>query len=146
MPGSRPGRRQDAHREEQSVPHRLGTPAAILAVALLTGCGDVSADDVDGVATTFAGAEDDPASRCELLASATLEAVQEEGPCDDAIADLPLGSGEVTAVEVWGEEAQVRLADDTLFLTRTADGWRVSAAACTPQGEDLPYDCRLEAS
>jgi hypothetical protein len=52
----------------------------------------------------------------------------------------------VTAVEVWGAEAQVRLADDTVFLTRTSDGWRVSAAACTPRGEGLPYDCRLAAS
>ena len=47
---------------------------------------------------------------------------------------------------MWGEEAQVRLSDDTLFLTRTADGWRVSAAACTAQGAELPYECQLEAS
>ena len=43
-------------------------------------------------------------------------------------------------MEVWGEEAQARLTDDTVFLTRTADGWRVTAAACRSQGADLPYD------
>jgi hypothetical protein len=117
-----------------------------LAASLLTGCGDLSVEDVERVATTFAGAEDDPVTRCGLLARTTLDAIEEEGPGEDAIGELPLGSGEVTAVEVWGEEAQVRLADDTLFLTRTADGWRISAAACAAQGAELPYDCRLEAS
>jgi hypothetical protein len=71
---------------------------------------------------------------------------EESSTCEEAIGQVPLGAGKVTAVEVWGEEAQVRLTDDTLFLTRTTDGWRISAAACTPQGESLPYDCRLEAS
>lgn len=117
-----------------------------LAIALLTGCGDLSAGDVEQVATTFAGSAEDPAARCELLAESTLTAIEQEGPCDDAIGELPLGSGTVTAVEVWGEEAQVRLSDDTLFLTRTAGGWRISAAACTPQGAALPYQCELEAS
>ena len=117
-----------------------------LAATLLTGCGDLSAEDVQSVATTFAGAEGDSVARCELLARTTLDAIQEEGPCDDAIGELPLGSGEVTAVEVWGEEAQVRLSDDTLFLTRTADGWRISAAGCRSQGAELPYECQLEAS
>ena len=47
-------------------------------------------------------------------------------------------------MEVWGEEAQARLTDDTFFLTRTADGWRVTAAACRSRGADLPYTCRVE--
>ena len=127
---------------------RPGTAAVVLAglvVALLTGCGDLSAGEVEDLASTFARA-DDPAARCGLLASTTLAAVQQDGPCEDVLAELPVGSGDVTGIEVWGEEAQVRLSDDTLFLTRTADGWRVSAAACTPQGPDLPYDCEVEAS
>ncbi|TQN37370.1 hypothetical protein FHU33_4018 [Blastococcus colisei] len=125
---------------------RFGLATVALAVAVLTGCGDLSADEVEDLATTFARADDDPGTRCELLASTTLAAVQQDGPCDDVLAELPLGSGDVTAIEVWGEEAQVKLSDDTLFLTRTSDGWRVSAAACTPQGADLPYDCDVEAS
>jgi hypothetical protein len=45
---------------------------------------------------------------------------------------------------VWGDNAQVRLTGDTLFLTRTDAGWKVAAAGCVPQGE-APYLCRLEA-
>ena len=32
---------------------------------------------------------------------------------------------------------------DTVFLLRFPDGWRVSAAGCTPQGE-APYDCEVQ--
>jgi hypothetical protein len=124
--------------------------AALTGVAalLVSGCGSLSAGEVESVAATFAGAEDDPGARCRMLADNVVEAlVEDEGAsCEDAIQDVPLGTGEVTSVEVWGEEAQARLTDDTVFLTRTADGWRVMAAACTSQGADLPYDCRLEGS
>jgi hypothetical protein len=51
----------------------------------------------------------------------------------------------VVSVDVWGAEAQVKLADDTLFLTQTDDGWRVAAAGCRAQGSDEPYDCQVEA-
>lgn len=122
--------------------------AVVLAagVVLLGGCGDLSGAEVEDVATAFARAGGEPATRCDLLAGSTLAQVQQEGPCEDVLVELPLGSGEVTAVEVWGEEAQVRLSDDTLFLTRTADGWRISAAACTPRGAELPYACEVSAS
>jgi hypothetical protein len=120
--------------------------AVAAAVLALAGCGSLSADEVERVGADFA--DGDPAARCALLAPATLTSFEEdEGePCDEAIEQLPVGAGEVTSVEVWGEEAQVRLSDDTLFLTRTADGWRVSAAACTPHGADRPYDCEVAAS
>jgi hypothetical protein len=119
------------------------TGAALL---LVSGCGSLGADEVETVAATFA--QDDPAARCQLLAANVVEAVVESGggSCEDAIADLPIGSGDVTSVEVWGEEAQARLTDDTVFLTRTSKGWRVTAAACRPQGADLPYACQVEGS
>jgi hypothetical protein len=47
-------------------------------------------------------------------------------------------------VQVWGGGAQVRLSGDTLFLAETHAGWRVTAAACKPNG-DAPYDCQVEA-
>jgi hypothetical protein len=131
------------------VPIRCRMQAALLgalALALVTGCGDVSADCVRTVATRFAGAADDPGARCDLRAAATRQAIEKDGPCAAAIGGLPLGSGTVTRIEVWGEEAQARLSDDTVFLTHTAKGWRVSAAACTPQGGDRPHACQLEAS
>jgi hypothetical protein len=122
--------------------------AVAAAVLLVSGCGSLGSDDVENVATAFARAGDDPAGRCELLAPKTLETLVEEesSPCEDAIGDLPLGTGDLTSVEVWGEEAQAKLADDTLFLTRTSDGWRVMAAACSPQGPEQPYECQLESS
>ena len=48
------------------------------------------------------------------------------------------------SVQVWGGDAQVELADDTLFLTETTRGWRVAAAAVQPRDE-APYDCQVEA-
>ncbi|GII87936.1 hypothetical protein Ssi03_59260 [Sphaerisporangium siamense] len=47
------------------------------------------------------------------------------------------------AAQVWGREAQVRVAGDTLFLHRFSQGWLVRAAGCTPQGEK-PYLCKVE--
>ena len=129
------------------MPLRPTCCAAVGATAalLLSGCGDLSADDVRAAATHFASADD--SARCDLLAPSTLASlVQEESSsCEEAIADVPIGSGDVTSVEVWGEEAQAELADDTLFLTRTSAGWRVMAAACTSQGPNEPYECQLEA-
>jgi hypothetical protein len=116
------------------------------AVVLLTGCGGVSDDEVSRLAEQFAGG--DAATRCDLLAPDTLAALVEEetSPCEDAIGAVPLGSGHLMSVAVWGEEAQAKLSDDTLFLTHTSAGWRVMAAACRSQGPDKPYDCRLEGS
>ena len=37
----------------------------------------------------------------------------------------------------------MRLDKDTLFLARFDQGWRVTAAGCTPHG-DLPYDCTVK--
>jgi hypothetical protein len=125
---------------------RSAAIAAAIPVVLLTGCGALSDDEVRDVATSFVAADAD--GQCALLAPGTLSALEEDGPggCAAAIADLPLGSGGVTSVEVWGQEAQVVLTDDTLFLTRTGRGWRISAAACTAQGPERPYDCRLESA
>jgi hypothetical protein len=129
--------------------HRSLSALALAAAAsvVLSGCGDLSSDDVTRTARAFAGAEDDPAARCSLLADQTLSAlVENEGAtCEDAVQDLPLGSGEIVSVDVWGQEAQVKLSDDTLFLTLTRDGWRVTAAACRAQGSDQPYACQVEA-
>jgi hypothetical protein len=115
------------------------------AAVLLSGCSSVQKADVEQVATTFADPSGDPGTRCDLLAPTTLAAVEEDesAPCTQVIAHLPLDAGEVRSVEIWGGEAQVKLAGDTLFLTETHSGWRVAAAACRSQGE-APYDCQVE--
>jgi hypothetical protein len=131
---------------ERAAPTTTWIRAVVIAagaVALLTGCSAADRPEVEHVALTFEDATVDPQSRCALLAPKTLAALEQEAPCTDAIEQLPLQGGEVTAVEIWGGEAQVRLSGDTVFLTQTSAGWRVVAAACQPQGE-APYDCEVE--
>ena len=115
------------------------------ALALLTGCASASDPDVAAVATAFEDPGGDPQARCDLLAPATLATFEadESAPCADAIADVPLPGGEAGEVQVWGGDAQVRLGDDTVFLTETSAGWKVTAAGCEPRGE-APYDCEVE--
>jgi hypothetical protein len=115
------------------------------ACAVLAGCASAQAPDVEQVATTFEDPAGDPAARCDLLAPAVLAAFEksEGAPCAEAIQDLPLHAGSVGSTEIWGGDAQVKVGDDTVFLTETNSGWRVTAAACTPQGE-APYDCEVE--
>ena len=112
---------------------------------MLAGCASAQAPDVEQVATTFADPAGDPQERCDLLAPAVLAAFEqsEQAPCAEAIQDLPLQAGRVESTAIWGGDAQVKMSSDTLFLTETKAGWRVTAAACTPQGE-APYDCEVE--
>jgi hypothetical protein len=100
---------------------------------------------VADVARAFADPAGDLGSRCDLLAPAAREALESDGsgPCADVLGDLPLPGGRVESVEVWGGNAQVRMSGDTLFLTQTPAGWRVTAAGCEPRGE-APYDCEVE--
>ena len=110
-------------------------------IAMLAGCAATERPDVERVAQEFASG--DPSVRCALLAPAALAAVEREGPCVAGVAASAPEGGDVLQSSVWGDESQVRLSDDTLFLTRTSAGWKVVAAGCTPNGE-LPYECRLE--
>jgi hypothetical protein len=115
------------------------------AVVLLTGCSAAQQPEVEDVATTFEDPAAGPEARCDLLAPKTLAALEEGGSCAEVVEQLPLQGGEVTAVEIWGGEAQVRIGGDTVFLTETGAGWRIVAAACEPRG-DAPYDCEVEGS
>ena len=112
---------------------------------LLTGCSSMQRPAVEKVASTFEDPSGDPEARCDLLAPATLKTFEKDQttPCADAIAQLSLDGGEITSVEVWGGDAQVRMSGDTLFLTETSVGWRISAAGCQPHGE-APYDCEVD--
>jgi hypothetical protein len=110
-------------------------------VAMLAGCAATERPDAERVATAFATG--DPTTRCALLAPAALAAAERDGPCVAAVGTQAPSDGQVLQTAVWGDEAQVRLSGDTLFLTRTSAGWKVVAAGCTPNG-GLPYECRLE--
>jgi hypothetical protein len=116
-----------------------------LLAALLTGCASASEPDVAKVATAFEDPSGDAQARCGLLAPATLATFESDSSasCADALADVPLPGGEVGSVEIWGGDAQVRLGSDTLFLTQTDTGWKVTAAGCESRGE-APYDCEVD--
>jgi len=126
---------------------RLCCGGVVVAVAavLAGGCASAQQPDVERVARAFA--QSGAADRCALLAPATVAALEhdEAAPCGDALAQLALpDGGEIVSSVVWGDNAQVRLREDTLFLTNTSAGWKVGAAGCTPHGE-APYLCLLEA-
>ncbi len=120
---------------------------ALLAGALvLTGCAGTQEPEVERVATAFEDASGDPRARCDLLTPKARERLERSGTaCAEQLAGLPLGGGRLESVEVWGGDAQVRLAADTVFLSRTSSGWRVAAAACTRSPEG-PYDCEVDGS
>lgn len=110
---------------------------------LLAGCAGLQQPEVEQVATRFATG--DPAERCALLGPATVAALEqsESAACVQVVGELAPTGGQVRHAVVWGDKAQVQMADDTLFLTRTGAGWKVAAAGCTPNGE-APYACKVE--
>ena len=112
---------------------------------LLAGCGAPAGEgEVTGTAREWltAAQAKDTARMCALLTPAAAESVATgDETCEQAVGDLDLpGGGTVDAVQLWSDEAQVRSREDTLFLTRLADGWHVNAAGCRTRG-DRPYDC-----
>jgi len=123
---------------------------AAVVVTALGGCSAVGdrARAAEGVALRMLTAVSgkDGATACAALAPETAaELVQSaDEPCAQAILDEKLPPpGAVTGADVYGQWAQVRLSDDTLFLAVFPGGWRVVAAGCTSRGK-RPYDCALQ--
>ena len=124
----------------------------ITLVVVLAGCSSVpereSAAAGVAVGMLTAVAAGNGVTACAALAPETLGELEESAdrPCAQAILDEDLPQpGRVTGADVYGQRAQVRLDDDTVFLAVFPGGWRVVAAGCTSRGE-LPYDCALESS
>lgn len=120
-------------------------------VALSTACsaqGTAETGPARAAAERFAAAVGtDPTAACDLLAPRTRSEVESDGSCPESLPREELG-GEATVerVEVYGVNAIVRLAGDTVFLARFADGWRVTAAGCQPTQQGRPYDCAVKGS
>lgn len=130
---------------------RLGPVLLLAAIAVATaGCGTGRSEAAGAAAESFAAAlrGGQPAAACARLAPDTRDRLERdtEQPCEQALLDLDLdGIAErAGSVEVFGEQALVRVGTDAVFLARFADGWRVTAAGCTPR-PGRPYECRLEA-
>nr|WP_240929948.1 hypothetical protein [Streptomyces coryli] len=88
----------------------------------------------------------DPARGCAALAPGTREElVQSAGaPCVRALREAGLPApGRVRSVDVYGHQARIITAHDTLFLSSFTGGWKVTAAGCTPR-PGLPYRCLVK--
>jgi hypothetical protein len=85
---------------------------------------------------------------CRMLTAPVRDAVtkQEHEPCDRAVLKVGLSPQRRRAgTSVYLTSGFARTGSNgAVFLDHTRDGWRVSAAGCTPTGERLPYDCILE--
>ena len=135
------------------LPRSLAIALVLLCLAA-TGCGrGTDREDATAVAERFFAAvgSRDGAAACRLLAADTRKALEDEEqkPCRDAIGGLQIDEARPAAVELYLTNAQADLDNgQRAFLSRTADGWRVSAAGCTTgEGppEDVPMECELEA-
>lgn len=118
---------------------------------VLAGCGAVHSREAAAAtaAQRFRAAISEDAGRaaCDLLAPGTRRELEQarDQPCRRAVVaeGIPEGHSAALGSDVYGDQARVRFDGDTLFLAGFADGWRVTAAGCTPRGE-LPYDCTIK--
>ena len=121
---------------------------AALAAVVLTSCSSTEDDSARGAADDFYAAVQakDGAAGCNLLTPSTKDELEQsaEKPCDQAILeeDVPAVT-DAERVKVYDTMAQVRYAEDTVFLTRIGDSWRVLAVNCTRQPHERPYDCTV---
>jgi hypothetical protein len=119
-------------------------PALVLAGA----CNGPGADQAAEVAQRFERlSTSDTAGACALLAPGTVAEVEKSSDksCTEALQDQDLAdpSG-FTSVDVYGHDAIARFGNDTVFLARFAEGWRVTAASCRPGPTDQKrYDCDI---
>ena len=123
--------------------------ATVIVTAIVSGCvpqqGSSEAGEATSVVVRFRShAVSDAEAACALLAPGTVtELEQATGSCARGVTAAHLSDGgRVRDVEVYGLDAIVRLDDDTVFVARFDDGWRVTAAGCTPRG-DGPYECDI---
>jgi hypothetical protein len=119
--------------------------AGLIAVSACTGPGADQAGQVAGSFTRLAS--DDPGKACDLLAPGTREEVEKaaEKSCAEALPDEDLPDpSPLVSVEVYGHDAIARFGNDTVFLARFPEGWRITAAGCQAGPNDAkPYDCDI---
>lgn len=128
----------------------LGAASGSVAVVmLLAGCaGDGAAAAEEAVHSFQQALGSDPERACDLLAPATVKELEETAStaCPVALqeADLP-GAGIPQHTDIAGHSARVVLDSDTVFLALFDDGWRITAAGCSPSTDvSLPHDCTVK--
>jgi hypothetical protein len=128
---------------------------ALTCLATIAGCGGQGGQDAANAAAAAeqfaAAAQAAPATACRLLAPQTRKELMstsaQGGTCDQALSEqkLPSATGPGRA-DVYGKDAIVHLRGDTVFLARFTQGWLVTAAGCTLDEPDRPYDCAVKGS
>ncbi len=121
--------------------------AALPMALLLSGCtpaGEAAAR-MAGDRFQTALRDDDLTGACQLLSDEARDKLESGSgkPCPSALAAVDLPTGTASSIEVWGDNAQVRLDPGVLFLAEFRGGWKVTAAGCQPR-PDMPYDCDVE--
>lgn len=126
---------------------RLARNATWLIVVATTAvaCGSSAEDGARETARTFelALVRAEAGKACSLLSDRAVSEVEKASgrPCADSILGEARGeAGGARDVSVFGRAAQVVFDGDTVFLSRFEEGWRVTAAACSPTAGGL-YDC-----
>lgn len=132
---------------------RTALGAAVLTAVLLasvSGCAGANPGTSEAATTAldFHGAlgSGDYLRACGLLIPAAVEKLEAGAPgtCADKLSQLDVpAAASVQDSASYGRNAQVVMDQDTLFLARSGDGWKVTAAGCTSRGE-RPYDCEVE--
>jgi hypothetical protein len=121
-------------------------PLVVLAALCCSACGG-GADVPRSVAKAFEDAigSGDGAAACNLLAPSTLMELEQSAgsSCAEAILEQDLPAAKTAeGAAAYGSMAQVRFADETLFLAEFDGDWRVLAAGCTPA--DSRFDCTVK--
>ncbi|MDT7841814.1 hypothetical protein RQC66_13825 [Streptomyces justiciae] len=83
---------------------------------------------------------------CAALAPQTRQELTESAKtsCVKALPDEELPyAGALRGSEVYGQQAQVVLTTDTLFLSAFPTGWLITAAGCEPRPHQ-PYQCKVK--
>jgi hypothetical protein len=127
---------------------RWGAVAVAPLLLLAAACNGPGADQAAEVAQSFERlSTSDTTGACALLAPGTLAEVEKtaDKTCPEALTDEDLADPSTfTSVDVFGHDAIARFGNDTVFLARFDDGWRVTAASCRPgPDEQRPYDCDI---
>ena len=130
------------------------TLVPLVLLALAAGCG--TSDDRDQARAAVerfyeAIRAGDGTAACEELGEGLLEQVvsQTQQSCRGVITRFEYEGGEVVATEVYVTNAKVDLSSgESAFLSREADGWKLSAIACRPERgkpADRPFACEVAA-
>jgi hypothetical protein len=124
-----------------------GMTIAGLAAVSLAGCTPAQDQGVRAAATRFyaAYAEGEGDAACDQLAPKTKSELEQSAgkPCAEALLEKDVPEvDQPMKVQVFGTQAEIGWPGETTFLARFQGGWKVMAAACTPQ-PGKPYDCMI---